>query len=420
MTSSTLAYAVSEAESVLDLDRVRADFPILSRLVGGKPLAYLDNAATSQKPKPVIDAVSHYYLTHNANVHRGVHALSEEATNAYEGARDKVRAFVGAKRREEIIFTRGATEAVNLVAQAYGRDRLKPGEEVLISELEHHSNIVPWQLLCQQTGASLKVAPINDRGEVILEAYRALLSERTKIVALNHVSNALGTISPVKEMTEAAHRVGAVVLLDGAQAAPHLKIDVQEIGCDFYAFSGHKMYAPTGIGALYGRRELLEQMSPYQGGGDMILIVSFDKTIYNELPYKFEAGTPNIAGVVGLGAAIDYLEKIGLDTIAAYENELLDYGTELLKAQPGLRLIGEARQKASVLSFVLDYAHPHDVGTILSHEGLAVRTGHHCAQPVMAHFDVPATVRASLAFYNTKEELDALVKGLEKVREVFA
>lgn len=408
------------AAGTFPVTEIRTHFPILERKVNGKPLVYLDNAATGQKPLAVIQAIDNYYRSYNANVHRGLHTLSEEATTAYEGAREKARVFIGAESADEVVYTKGTTDAINLVAQGYGRKILGPGDEVLISWMEHHSNIVPWQMVCRQTGAALKVTPINDAGELDMAAFDQLLTNRTKIVAMNHVSNALGTINPVKEIIGKAHGVGAVVLLDGAQAVPHMQVDVQDLDCDFYAFSGHKMFAPTGIGILYGRLELLKDMDPYQGGGDMIKTVSFEETIYSEPPVKFEAGTPNIAGAVGLGAAIDYLTEVGMDRIAAYEAELLDYATEKLSQVPGLTLVGTAHNKAGVLAFVLEGIHPHDAGTILSHQGLAVRTGHHCAQPIMDRFKIPATTRASLAFYNTKSEIDALVKGLEKVRELFA
>ena len=403
-----------------DVNKIRQDFPILKQLAYGKPLAYLDNAATSQKPKSVIDAITHYYTTDNSNIHRGVHLLSERATQQYEEAREKVRQFINAREKREIIFVRGTTEALNLVAQSYGRANVNAGDEVLITALEHHSNIVPWQILCSEKSARLRVAPINDEGEVLLDDFADLINERTKLVSIAHVSNALGTINPVREMVELAHRRGVPVLVDGAQAAPHTQIDVQDLDCDFYAFSGHKVYGPTGIGVLYGKPELLEAMSPYQGGGDMIASVSFEKTTYNTLPYKFEAGTPNIAGTIGLGAAIDYVSEIGVDSIARHEHDLLSYGTELLSKIPGLRLIGTAKKKAGVLSFVLEGIHPHDVGTVLDREGIAIRTGHHCAMPLMDRFGVPATARASLAVYNTREEIDSLVAGIHKVKEVFA
>jgi cysteine desulfurase/selenocysteine lyase len=402
-----------------DPNIIKEDFPILKQLVYGKPLVYLDNAATSQKPTAVIDAMTHYYSTDNSNIHRGVHLLSERATQAYEEARAKVQRFINAAESKEIIFTRGTTEAINLVAGSYGRANVQAGDEVLITAMEHHSNIVPWQILCEEKGARLRVAPINDDGELILEEFTKLLNERTKIVSVVHVSNALGTINPIPGIVEIAHHHNVPVMVDGAQAAPHMKLDVQELDCDFYAFSGHKVYGPTGIGVLYGKASLLDAMPPYQGGGDMIASVTFEKTTYNTLPYKFEAGTPNIAGTIGLGAAIDYVNQIGLERIAKYEHELLEYGTEALSQIPGLRLIGTAKEKAGVLSFVLEGVHPHDIGTILDREGIAIRTGHHCAMPVMERFGIPATARASLAFYNTKEEIDALVAGIHKVKEVF-
>jgi cysteine desulfurase/selenocysteine lyase len=402
-----------------DVERIRKDFPILHQELHGKPLVYLDNAATAQKPQAVIDAVAGYYATDNANVHRGVHRLSERATEAYEGARSRIQRFLNAAHTREIIFVRGATEGINLVAQTYGRRAVGPGDEIVITALEHHSNIVPWQMLCEEKGAVLRVVPIDDAGEVDVAAYERLLDERTRLVAIAHVSNALGTIVPVKPMIDAAHRRGIPVLVDGAQAAPHLRVDVQALDCDFYTFSGHKTYGPTGIGVLYGKTALLEQMPPFQGGGDMIKSVSFEKTVYNDLPYKFEAGTPHIAGAIGLGTALEYLEGLELDHIAAYEHELLAHGTERLARIPGLRLIGTAREKAGVLSFVVDGIHPHDVGTILDREGIAVRTGHHCAMPVMTRFEIAATTRASLALYNTHEEIDALADALGRVREIF-
>ncbi len=407
------------APSRLDAKRLREDFPILQRAVHGRPLVYLDNAATTQKPKAVIDAVSRYYAEENANIHRGVHLLSELATASYEGAREKVRAFLGAAETREIVFVRGTTEAINLVASTYGRQHVGPDDEVLITGLEHHSNIVPWQMLCDEKGAHLRVAPIDDSGALDLEAFAALLGPRTRLVAVSHVSNALGTVLPVREIVALARARGVPVLVDGAQAVPHMPVDVRELGCDFYAFSGHKLFGPTGIGVLWGRAELLEAMPPYQGGGDMISSVTFEKTEYNVLPYKFEAGTPNIAGVIGLGAAVDYVQSVGLGAISAWEEELLVRGTTLLEAIPGVRIIGTAPEKASVLSFVVDGVHAHDVGTILDQEGIAIRTGHHCAQPVMDRFGLPATARASLAFYNTFEELDALAQGVRKVREIF-
>ena len=401
-----------------DVTSIRNDFPILQEQVHGHPLAYLDNAATTQKPTAVIQALTDYYQTMNANVHRGAHHLSEKATLAYEQARTLCQQFIHAAVPEEIIFCRGTTEAINLVASSYGQS-LRAGDEVLISALEHHSNIVPWQLLCQRSGAILKVAPINERGEIVLDEFKALLSERTKIVAINHISNALGTINPVKEMIAWAHAVGAVVLVDGAQAVAHTLVDVQDLDCDFYAASGHKMYGPTGIGFLYGKRALLDAMPPYQGGGEMIRQVSFEKTTYAPLPYKFEAGTPNIADAIGLGAAITYLNAMDRPAAFAYEHELLKYATEQAEAFPGLRIIGTAAEKISILSFVLDIAHAHDIGTILDQQGIAVRTGHHCAMPVMRWFDVPATVRASFSFYNTKAEIDRLFVALQAVRKLF-
>jgi len=402
-----------------DVERIRKDFPILHQVVHGKPLVYLDNAATTQKPQPVLDALRAYYTADNANVHRGVHLLSERATEAYEAARTRVRRFLNVADPREIVFVRGATEGINLVARTYGRQAVGPGDEILITGLEHHSNIVPWQMLCDDQGAALRVVPIDDSGEVDLEAYDRLLSDRTRLVAVAHVSNALGTIVPIGRMIEAAHRRGIPVLVDGAQAVAHMSVDVQALDCDFYVFSGHKVFGPTGIGALYGKSELLERMPPFHGGGDMIKSVSFEKTVYNDLPYKFEAGTPDIAGAIGLGVALEYLEALGRDRVEAYERELLAYGTERLSSCPGVRLIGTAREKAGVLSFLVDGVHAHDVGTILDREGIAVRAGHHCAMPVMARFGVAATTRASLAFYNTREELDALVDGLEKVWEIF-
>jgi cysteine desulfurase/selenocysteine lyase len=402
----------------LDVERIRRDFPILQQRINGKPLIYLDSAATSQKPKCVIDAISGYYTSTNANIHRGVHTLSVRATEGYESARRRVRSFINAARPEEIVFVRGATEGINLIAQAFARPMLKAGDEVLITTMEHHSNIVPWQILCDQTGAVLRVAPINDAGELLVDEYRKLIGPRTKIVSFTHISNALGTINPVRELVALAHDRGAFVVIDGAQAVPHLKVDLRAIGCDFYVFSGHKMFGPTGVGVLYGRFELLDRMGPYQGGGEMIKSVTFEKTIYNDVPHKFEAGTPDIGGAIGLGAAVDYMESVRLDRIAAHEHELLQYGTAALSAIPEVKLIGTAREKAAVLSFTVGGIHPHDVGTVLDHEGIAVRTGHHCAQPVMNRFGVPATVRASLAFYNTRAEIDALADGIRRVVEV--
>jgi cysteine desulfurase/selenocysteine lyase len=403
-----------------DVERVRADFPILSEHVHGRPLVYLDNAATSQKPEAVIQAIARYYRYDNANIHRGVHLLSQRATDAYEATRESVRLFIRAGIASEIVFVRGTTEAINLVAQTYGRQHVHAGDEVLITAMEHHSNIVPWQMLCEEKGAQLRVAPINHRGELLLDEFEKLLGPRTRIAAIAHVSNALGTINPVKEMIRMAHGRGIPVLVDGAQAVPHMRVDVVDLDCDFYAFSGHKMYGPTGIGVLYGKTELLESMPPWQGGGDMISSVTFEKTTYNKVPHKFEAGTPDIAGVVGLGAAISYMESVGVDAIGAHEHEVLLYGARRLDATPGVRLIGTAENKAGVLSFVLEDIHPHDIGTILDQEGIAVRTGHHCAQPVMDFFCIPATVRASLALYNTKEEIDALAAGIERVKEMLS
>ena len=419
MNADNTAEQLPAAQAAFDIAAVRADFPVLSRLVRDKPLVYLDNAATAQKPACVIETVDHYYRHYNANVHRGVHTLSEEATAAYEGTRNKVRGFINAASDKEIIFVRGATEAINMVAQTWGRNTLKAGDEVIISAMEHHSNIVPWQIVCEQTGAVLKVIPINDRGELIMEEYEALLNERTRLVSIVHVSNALGSIVPVKQVIDLAHRHGALVLLDGAQAVPHTACDVQQLDCDFCAISSHKLFGPTGVGVLYGKQQLLEAMPPYQGGGDMIKMVTFERTLYNDLPHKFEAGTPNIAGVIGFGSAIDYVSAIGLDAIAAYEHELLAYGTAALQEVKGLTLVGTAREKASILSFVMEGIHPHDIGTILDHEGIAIRTGHHCAMPVMDFFKVPATARASLAFYNTREEIDVLVRGLANTRKIF-
>ena len=403
----------------LDVVRVRKDFPILEQRVNGKPLVYLDSASTSQKPQAVIDALVRYYSADNSNVHRGVHTLSQRATEEYELARSKVRGLLNAADEREIVFVRGTTEGINLVAGSYGRANIGPGDEIIITAMEHHSNIVPWQILCQEKGANLRVIPMSDSGELLMEEYEKLLSPRTKLVSVVHVSNSLGTTNPIKRIVELAHRQGAPVLVDGAQSAPHMPIDVQDIGCDFFACSGHKLYGPTGIGVLYGRAELLEAMPPYQGGGDMIKSVTFEKTLYNELPYKFEAGTPHIAGVVGLGAAIDYVTALGLEQVAAYERELLAYGTDRLSGIGGVTLIGTAPEKGAILSFVMDGVHPHDVGTILDAEGVAIRTGHHCTQPVMERLGIPATARASLAFYNTKDEIDALVKGIDRVFEVF-
>jgi cysteine desulfurase/selenocysteine lyase len=403
----------------LDLASIRKDFPILERRIGGHPLVYLDNAATSQTPRVVIDRLRRYYEMENANIHRGVHTLSQEATNEYEKARLRAQRFTHAARVEEIIFTRGTTESINLVAQTFGRTHVEAGDEILISTVEHHSNIVPWQLLCQERGAKLRVVPMGDDGSFLFDEYEKLLSPRTKLVAISHVSNALGTIHPLHKIIERAHERDIPVLVDGAQAAPHVSIDVQKLDCDFYCFSAHKMYGPTGVGVLYGRRELLDAMPPWQGGGEMIRSVTFEKTEYNELPHKFEAGTPNIAGGIAFGAAIEYVETVGLERIAAHEEELLAYGTAALSAMPRIRLVGTADEKAGVISFVIDDIHPHDIGTILDQYGIAIRTGHHCAQPVMDRLGIPATARASFAVYNTREEIDALLQGLERVFEVF-
>jgi cysteine desulfurase/selenocysteine lyase len=403
----------------MQVERWRADFPILESRIHGKPLIYLDNAATTQKPQVVIDAEARYYREENANVHRGVHVLSQRATDAFEGARIKVQRFINADRSDEIVFVRGTTEAINLVAQSYARPRLREGDEIIISALEHHSNIVPWQMVCQQTGALLRVIPVNDEGELDIDAYEKLLNKYTKLVALAHVSNALGTINPVRAMIAKAHAHGVPVLLDGAQAIAHLPVDVQALGCDFYAFSGHKIYAPMGIGVLYGKALLLEEMPPYQGGGDMIRTVAFEHTEYNVLPYKFEAGTPNVAGAIGLGAALDYLSKIGLETIAAYEHEVLDYATRAIADIPGISLVGTARDKTAILSFLVEGVHAHDIGTILDRQGIAIRAGHHCAMPLMQRFGVAATARASFALYNTQEEADALAAGLQRTVELF-
>ena len=419
MTQTELK-AVPFPETDFDVEAIRRDFPILNQEVNGNPLAYLDNAASSQKPVQVIEAVDAYYRLDNANVHRGVHRLSQRATDAYEGARDKVRGFLNAKSDKEIVFVRGATEAINLVAQSFVRPQIKPGDEILISHIEHHANIVPWQMVCEQTGAKLKVIPMTESGELDLSDFDSLLNERTKILAIGHVSNALGTINPIKEMIGQAKAKSIPVLVDGAQAVPHIAVDVQDLDCDFYVFSGHKMFAPTGIGALYGKQALLEAMPPWQGGGDMILSVSFSHTEYNTLPYKFEAGTPHIAGAVGLGAAIDYMQAIGIDKLAAYEHHLLEVATAKLEAIDGIRIIGTAKNKASVLSFMIEDVHPHDVGTIFDQQGVAIRAGHHCAQPVMEFYGIAATARASFAFYNTEQEIDALVNAIKTTQELFA
>ena len=417
MTTPT---ATVDGATALDVEKVRADFPALHQEVHGHPLVYLDNAATTQKPQAVIDAVRTFYERDCSNVHRGVHLLSQRATVAYEQARTAIKNHLGAKDSREIVFTRSTTESINLVASSFVRPRLEAGDEILISTMEHHSNIVPWQLLCEERGAELKVIPINDVGEIILDEYEKLLSDRTKIVGIVHVSNALGTINPVREMIDLAHTRGIPILIDGAQALPHVPVDVRELDCDFFVCSAHKAYGPTGIGALYGKREHLLEMVPYQGGGDMILSVSFDGTTYNEPPHRFEAGTPNIEGAIGFAEALKYLDEFGLDAVAAHESQLLSEATEAVLELQGVRLVGSAQHKASVLSFVMDGIHPHDIGTILDTEGVAVRAGHHCAQPVMARYGVSATVRASFALYNTSQEIEALVAGLKKVREVFA
>jgi cysteine desulfurase / selenocysteine lyase len=421
MTSATQIQEAKRlaSDNAFDVYRLREDFPILRETVHGKPLVYLDNANTSQKPQVVIDSLVDYYTHYNSNIHRATHLLSEKATKAYEDSRAKVARFVNAPDAKQVVFTKGCTEGLNLVAGSYGRAFLKEGDEVVISWMEHHSNIVPWQLLCDAVGATLRVIPINEDGELLLDEYKKLLNPRTKIVSVIHVSNSMGTVNPVRQITAMAKEQGAVVIVDGAQAVPHMPVDVQEIGCDFYAFSSHKMCGPTGMGALYGRKELLQKMPPYQGGGDMIRSVTFEKTTYNQVPYKFEAGTPNIADAIAFGTAVDYLNAVGMANIAAYEQYLLDYALEAVREVPGLKLIGTAREKTSVLSFVLEGVHPHDIGTFLDREGIAVRTGQHCCQPVMDRYGIVATTRASIAFYNTKEEIDALVAGLRKVVEVF-
>lgn len=404
----------------LDVAKLRADFPILSQMANGNPLVYLDNAATSQKPNKVIETVDRYYREDNANIHRGVHMLSERATERYEGARKKIQNFLNAGSEREIIFTRGTTESINLVAQSFGRANLRAGDEVLITHMEHHSNIVPWQLICEERGAKLKVAPIDDDGNLLVEELKKLISEKTKIVAVVHVSNSLGTINPVKEIIQIAHGQGVPVLVDGAQAVPHFPVNVQDLDCDFYAFSGHKTFGPTGIGILYGKEKFLEQMPPYQGGGDMIRTVTMEKSTFNHLPYKFEAGTQHIAGAIGLGAAVDYLNQLDFSALSQYENVLLEYAHQRLSEIEGLKFIGRAKEKASVVSFTMDGIHPHDIGTILDQEGIAIRTGHHCTMPLMIRFNIPATARASMAFYNTTEEIDILAKGIKKVHEVFS
>ena len=418
MSSKEIISIISKP-TLYDVEKIRSDFPILQTKVHGKPLVYLDNAATSQKPITVITKAQEYYSSMNSNIHRGVHALSQVATEAYEMARIKIKNFINSLGKNEIIFTRGTTESINLVAQAYGRANIKEDDEIIISEMEHHSNIVPWQMICDEKNAKLKIIPINDEGEIIFEEFERLITHRTKFISVVYVSNSLGTINPVKKIIKLAHQNNIPVLLDAAQAVNHIPIDVQELDCDFLAFSGHKIYGPTGIGVLYGKINLLESMPPYQGGGDMISRVTFEKTTYNELPYKFEAGTPNIAGVIGLGEAIDYITNIGIDNIALHEKYLLDYATEVIADIPGLKIIGTAKEKVSVLSFVLDNIHPHDIGTFLDFEGVAIRTGHHCTQPVMDRYGIPATSRASFAMYNTKDEIDILIKGLTKIIGVF-
>lgn len=399
---------------ILNINKIRDDFPILKREVNGKPLVYFDNGATSQKPQLVIDVINKYYTFENSNIHRGIHTLSQEATNAYEVARKKVQRFVNAQHEHEIIFTKGTTDSINLVAASFGKKHLKKGDEIIISNMEHHSNIVPWQMICEEKEAVLKVIPINDKGELLMDEFKKLLSPKTKFVSITHVSNTLGTINPVKEIIKLAKEAGALVLIDGAQAVPHTKIDVQDLGCDFYAFSGHKMFGPTGVGILYGKEAILNDLPPYQGGGDMIKTVTFEKTTYNELPHKFEAGTPNIVGGIGLGVAIDYMNSIGLDKIEAYEHELLTYATEQIKQIEGVRIVGEAAKKASVLSFVVDGTHPSDIGMIIDKLGVAIRTGHHCTEPLMNRLNVPGTARASFAFYNTFEEIDIFIAALKR------
>ncbi len=412
--------AAAQALGAIDVEAIRREFPALDQTVGDRPLVYLDSAATALKPRAVIDAVTEIYARDCANIHRGVHRLSQRATERFEGARDKVRALLNAPTSQEIVLVRGTTEAINLVAQSYARPRLGPGDEILVTELEHHANIVPWQIVCEQTGAELVVARMTDAGEVTADAVEAVLSPKTRLVALPHVSNALGTVLPVRRITELAKARGAAVLVDGAQAAPHMPVDVQELGCDFYAISGHKLYGPTGAGALFGRRELLDEMPPYQGGGEMIRTVTFEKTTYAPAPTKFEAGTPDIAGVVGVGAAIDFVREVGFDALAAHERDLMAYATEALSSVPGVEIVGTARDKRAVVSFLMDVAHPHDIGTIVDMEGVAIRTGHHCAQPIMRRFGVAATARASFGMYNNRADVDALVRALWRVREFLA
>ncbi|MBV6418931.1 MAG: Cysteine desulfurase [Ignavibacteriaceae bacterium] len=411
--------AVSVSKDSFNVNRIREDFPILSKKVHGKNLVYLDNAATTQKPVYVIDKINNYYTTMNANIHRGVHALSQEATEAFESARIQIKQFINALGKNQVIFTRGTTEAINLVASSYGRKNIKEGDEIIISHMEHHSNIVPWQLLCIEKNAKLRVIPINDDGSLIYDEFEKMVNERTKFISIVYVSNSLGTINPIRKIIKYAHQFNIPVLVDAAQAVNHLRVDVQELDCDFLAFSGHKIYGPTGIGALYGKVELLDAMPPYQGGGDMISKVTFEETTYNELPHKFEAGTPDIAGAIGLGAAIEYVNKIGIENIREHEHSLLEYATTKIAEVPGLKIIGTAKEKTSVLSFVLENIHPHDIGTFLDFEGIAIRTGHHCTQPLMQRFNIPATSRASFAMYNTKQEIDVLINGLKKIFEVF-
>ncbi len=419
MTLTAVRNELNPLAGAFDVERLRADFPILGISVHGKPLVYLDNAATTQKPQAVIDRIVRYYAEENSNVHRGVHHLSEVATKAFEDARVTVQRHLNAASVKEVIFTRGTTEGINLIAQTWGRKNVQAGDEIIISTIEHHSNIVPWQMLCEEKGAKLRVIPVNDAGELMIDEFESMLNDRVRLVAVGHASNALGTINPISRIAELAHRAGALLVVDGAQGVPHMQVDVQTLGADFYAFSAHKVYGPTGVGVLWGRQSLLEAMPAWQGGGDMILTVSFEKTTYNTLPYKFEAGTPNMAGVIGLAAALDYVNAIGLDSIAAYEHSLLLYAVERLGEVRGLRFIGTAQEKAAVISFVLEGVHPHDIGTILDQEGVAIRTGHHCAQPVMTRFGIPATGRASFGLYNTTADADALVAGLHKVIEVF-
>lgn len=419
MKAAAETMAPPTSNDTLDVGRIRADFPILNRMVNGKPLVYLDNAATSQKPSVVVESLRRYYLEENSNIHRGVHYLSQKATEEYEGAREKIRSFINASHSHEILFVRGTTEGINLVAHSFVGERIKPGDEILITGMEHHSNIVPWQIICEKTGAHLRVVPINDKGEVIMEEYEKMLTPKVQFVSIVHISNSLGTVNPVKEMTEMAHARNIPVLIDGAQTVSHKKVDVRDLDCDFFVFSGHKMFGPTGIGILYGKSEYLEKMPPYQGGGDMIKSVTFEKTVYNDLPYKFEAGTPNIAGVVALGSAVDYINAVGLESVYTYEQDLLAYATEAVLGVDGLRIIGTADEKSAVISFILEGVHPHDIGTIIDTEGVAIRTGHHCTQPVMKRFGIPATARASFAMYNTKAEVDALIHSIEKARKVF-